>query len=1310
MSSKSVQFKCKRSTRNRSDFVHGVRSGMASIGRLQPPAPFDFKTPDEWPRWRRRFQQYRAASGLSEESEERQISTLLYCMGEKAEDVLRSTAISDENLKKFGKVIDQFDDFFKVRKNVIFERARFNRRSQLEGESVEEFITALYQLVENCDYGALQDEMIRDRIVVGIKDSTLSQRLQMDADLTLEKVKTTVRQREAVKEHSSLLGSTLKIEKSVDYVQRQHKAVGKRPMHPTSKPAGKQQPATCSRCGRSPHPRQQCPAREAQCNKCKKKGHFAACCRTKSAAEVTQTPLVLDHEDVAYLNTIGSGEDNIWTCRIRVNNQDVAFKVDTGAEVTIISEDTYKSLGLDQLRPPTKMLHGPDNRPLDVAGEVVVRLAHKETECTQTIFVLRKVKHNLLGLPAIRALNVLTQIHAVTQPIQEEFPSLFRGLGTYKGDSYVIQLKSDAQPFALFTPRNVPIPLRQKVKDELSRMETLGVISPIEEPTPWCAGMVVVPKKSGDVRICVDFRPLNENVLREVHPLPKVDETLACLAGATIFSKLDANCGFWQIPLSEESRSLTTFITPFGRYAFNKLPFGICSAPEHFQRRMNQILSGQEGTLCHIDDVLIFGKTQQEHDARLYSALTQIQSAGLTLNAEKCEFSKSEIKFLGHVINKDGISPDPDKTNAVLAMPKPSTPTELRRFMGMVNQLGKFSSKISELSQPLRELLGKKQSWLWGPAQDDAFQAVKEELAKPTTLALYDQNAPTKITADASAYGLGAVILQKHEDNWKPIAYASKSMTETERRYSQIEKEALALVWACEKFSDYVLGKKIQLETDHKPLVPLFGKTNLDCLPPRILRFRLRLIRFNYSISHVPGKELYTADALSRAPITSVSSTKEIDDNQTELFINAIVSSLHASADRLQEYRAAQQADNHCQQLIDFCKRGWPEYKRQLPGDLHKYWPVRGELTLHDDLLLRGRRIVVPQSLQAETLQKIHSGHQGITKCSLRITSSVWWPGAKRQLEELVHNCPECTKAMQAQKQPLISTPLPEHPWEKLASDLFEINGNMYLLVVDYFSRYMEVQTLSTTTSAGVIRALKAIFARHGIPATLISDNGPQYSSQEFQLFAKEYHFQHITSSPYYPQSNGLAERMVKTAKSLLSKSPDPYLALLAYRSTPLPWCGYSPAELLMGRKIRSEIPQHPNNFIPEWSHLSTFRQKDKAMKDQQKAHYDCRHRVRQQTPLSPDEAVWVRTQERTEPGQVIQPARTPRSYIVQTPSGTVRRNQTHLTPRPNDRSTETSLERDTESSRISTRSQTGAHVGPPPQLTYWRKGDVISV
>ena len=248
-------------------------------------------------------------------------------------------------------------------------------------------------------------------------------------------------------------------------------------------------------------------------------------------------------------------------------------------------------------------------------------------------------------------------------------------------------------------------------------------------------------------------------------------------------------------------------------------------------------------------------------------------------------------------------------------MAKPTTVTELRRFMGMVNQLGKSSSKVAELSQPLRELLGSKRSWVWGPSQHGAFAAVKAELATPIVSALYNQEIATKITADASAYGLGAVLLQQHGDTWKPVAYTSKAMTETERRYSQIEKEALALVWACEKFSDYVIGKKIQLETDHKPLVPLLGKTNLDCLPPRILRFRLRLMRFDYSISHVPGKELYTADALSRSPITLSSPMQEAEERHTELFISAVVSSLPASADRLQEYRMAQHADSDCKQL-----------------------------------------------------------------------------------------------------------------------------------------------------------------------------------------------------------------------------------------------------------------------------------------------------------------------------------------------------------------------------------------------------------
>ena len=341
----------------------------------------------------------------------------------------------------------------------------------------------------------------------------------------------------------------------------------------------------------------------------------------------------------------------------------------------------------------------------------------------------------------------------------------------------------------------------------------------------------------------MDLKSLNESVLREVHPIPKVDETLAQLTGASLFTKLDANSGFWQIPLAKESRLLTTFITPSGRYCFNKLPFGISSAPELFQKRMSKILAGLDGMVCQMDDMLIFGANQAEHDTRLTAALERLEEAGVTLNPEKCKFSQTTVKFLEHLIDERGIRADPEKISAVLKMDPPQNITELRRFMGMANQLGKFFHRLAEISQPLRELLSAKRSWVWGPDQERAFAEVKAELTQHTVLTLYDPLANTKISADASSFGLGAVLLEQSKDSWKPVAYASRSMSPTERRYAQIEKEALAVTWACEKFADYILGRRFQIKSDHKPLIPILSTKHLDNLPPRVLRFRLRLAR-----------------------------------------------------------------------------------------------------------------------------------------------------------------------------------------------------------------------------------------------------------------------------------------------------------------------------------------------------------------------------------------------------------------------------------------------------------------------------------
>ena len=303
--------------------------------------------------------------------------------------------------------------------------------------------------------------------------------------------------------------------------------------------------------------------------------------------------------------------------------------------------------------------------------------------------------------------------------------------------------------------------------------------------------------------------------------------------------------------------------------------------------------------------------------------------------------------------------------------------------------------------------------------------------------------------------------------------------------------------------------------------MPLLGSKHLDSLPPRVLRFRLRLARFDFSIEHTPGKYLYTADTLSRAPLSS----SDDDPNQgvlAELAMEACIAHIPASQSRLSEYEEAQNSDPLCSLVIKYCHTGWPG-KQKVDEALAPYWEAQGDLTLHGNLLLYGTRIVVPSSMQRETLTKLHEGHQGIERCRQRVRISVWWPGVSKEMK-FVRNSPHCTKESSPRKEPLLSTSLPEYPWQKLGTDLFTLDGTTYIVVTDYFSRYPEVIKLTSTTSSAVISVLKSLFSRHGIPQDVMSDNGPQYPSQEFTTFAKTYGFKHTTSSPHFPQSNGHAE------------------------------------------------------------------------------------------------------------------------------------------------------------------------------------------
>ncbi len=709
---------------------------------------------------------------------------------------------------------------------------------------------------------------------------------------------------------------------------------------------------------------------------------------------------------------------------------------------------------------------------------------------------------------------------------------------------------------------------------------------------------------------------------------------------------------------------MTTFITPFGRYAFRRLPFGISSAPEIFQRKMSNLLHDLEGVEVIMDDILIHG-TEENHDQRLDATLRRLEKVGLNLNKEKCELRKPKLKYFGHVVSTSGIEPDPDRVQALLDLEPPNDLSELRMILGMFQYLGKFAYNLSSVMKPMTDLLKSDVVWSWGPNQEASFKETKQLLSSTPTLEYYDYKKPTVVSADASSFGLGAVLLQQHGKELKPIAFCSRTLTESERRYAQIEKECLAGVWACEKFSQYLTGlEEFKLLTDHKPLVPLMNTRDIDKTPIRCQRLLLRLMRFNPVVQYVPGKEQVVSDAMSRKPLPC-----QVDDIELSEEVGAHVSSMQrgwpASPGRLQEIRRATEDDRELRAVCDFVLTGWPRREDAVPDSLRPYYEVRSDLSIADGLLVFHDRIVIPTNLRAEMLARLHESHQHISKTRERANAAIWWPHISKDIKTMVESCAVCQQHRPAQReQPLRPIPLPDRPWSQLGTDLFEFQKKSYLVVVDYYSRWIDVKQLREPTSAAVISHLKALFTTFGIPDVIVSDNGSQYASQEFADFAKSWGFSHRTTNPYKAQENGMAERAVKTAKELL-RVADPEVGLLNYRATPHSATGVSPAVALMGRQIQTRLPVLSRQLIPVRPDDEQIRKSDKAAKASYKTYYDARHGARELPSLQPGDSVLIkRPQDKQwcKPADVTVTSQDNRSHTVTGHEGGVyRRNRTHL-------------------------------------------------
>lgn len=1229
------------------------------MDKLNHPEPLSLhgNLSENWRRWKQRFQLYLTASGTSEKDESVQSATLLHVAGEDALEVYNTfTWDNADDQNKINKIYEKFEAYCNPRKNVTYERHIFNTRNQQPDETIDHYVTDLKLKAKSCEFGTLTESLIKDRIVCGIIDDQTRSRLLREVDLTLPRALEICRTNEATTVHMKSFANTEHSTSNVDAIQAQRSKSKGANIHKNP----------CNRCGYSHDHSQPCPAIGQECRKCGKPNHFSRVCRSKPATPQHRKPRVncleefegSSDEDTHTIYTVADRKAGKagWHTTIQIEKHKVSLKIDTGAQCNVLSLETYKRTSKQPLSKSHSKLVSFGGHRIKPCGKATLTCEHKN-RFTVIEFEVVEGCQNLLGLKTSTELGLVKRVDAISEDLVANHQDVFKGLGCITGVTHRIKINPCHTP-VVHPPRRVPAAKRQKVREELERMEQLGVIRRIQEPTEWVNSMVTATKKNGRLRICIDPRDLNKAIKREHYPLPTIEEVLTRIPKASVFSVLDATSGYWQIKLDSSSEKLCTFNTPFGRYAFRRLPFGISSAQDVFQAIMHDIFNDIEGTEAIVDDLLIWAEDEEQHDIILGKVLQRARERNLKFNKEKSQIKCSSISYIGHTLSKEGLKPDPTKVEAIMEMGAPHNKEELQRFLGMITYLGKFIPTLSQTAAPLRALLVKDTEWHWGQEQSKSFTTLKGVVSETPVLQYFDISKPTKISVDASSKGLGAALLQDD----KPIAYASKSLTQTQQNYAQIEKEMLAIVFGCVRFHDYIYGlTTVEVETDHKPLEAILRKP-LHQAPARLQKMMMSIQRYSLVVKYRPGKELVIADTLSRAPLTEEATGLIYEEYDIDTLTNS-----HVHQVQLTRVKQATGNDPVLQAITPLIQSGWPNSRSQIPLVARPYWDVRDELSTQDGIILRGERIVIPKCLQKEMLELLHSSHLGIEKCKQRARDAIFWPGMTSQIEDMVSRCQTCCKYRRKNtKEPLLPHNTPLRPWERVGADLFELQSKKYLILVDYYSGFIEIEVLRSTTSEKIVECCKSQFARYGIPDSLITDNGPQFSSHTFSTFAKQYKFQHTTSSPIYPQSNGRAERAVQTAKNIIKKAVDDnrdiYLALLDLRNTPINKESGSPAQRLMGRRTKTQLPTTQRLLAPKIIEPSIVQKQLNKEKAKQKFYYD-RH-TKPLPPLKAGDRVMVKPHDNSvwKPATVTATLKEPRSYSVTTQDGqNLRRNRRHL-------------------------------------------------
>ena len=552
------------------------------------------------------------------------------------------------------------------------------------------------------------------------------------------------------------------------------------------------------------------------------------------------------------------------------------------------------------------------------------------------------------------------------------------------------------------------------------------------------------------------------------------------------------------------------------------------------------------------------------------------------MNKKKCQFLCKEVKYIGHIITPDGLKPDPEKITAITQMPAPTDKKGIQRFLGMVTYLARYIPNLSEKTHHLRTILHKDKVFSWEFEQQKAFNDLKKALTEKSALAHYDVTKPVEIHTDACQVGLGACLLQEG----KPVAYASRSLTETEKRYANIEKELLSVVFGLERFNQYVYGKHVHVYSDHKPLTPI-SQRPIHANPARCQRLLLRLQKYDYELSYKPGKDHIIPDTLSCATVPSLTHDTVLE-SECELNVHMIIETVKSSASMRLKLKTETANDPCLAKITYYILNGWPEHAKLCDPNVTPYWSLRNELSSYDGLVLYEDKIVIPKILQSDILSKLHDTHQGRVRCKALARRGVYWRNINADIDNMVDKCEECLNTRKLPcKVELKSHEVPSRPFEKVGADIVTVFGKKYQVVIDYFSKWIEVRELSRNpTSDQLISHFKSIFSRFGIPDIAFSDREPIYASASMRKFCEQYDIKKNFSSARYSQSNGQVERAIGHVKNIIKrcrgKIDDINMCLLDYRATPLTPSIGSPHNILLGRDVKTNLPCLPESLVNE--------------------------------------------------------------------------------------------------------------------------------